>query len=427
MTGILALFLLAGETSGSPVDLSGWVSIALANSPAVAVAEASLSAARAELKASEAFLWPTLSFSASSGYAWVSNQPDGDGHTGSENYSASLVLSQELLGAGGRDWLLLRAQRKGFQAAEADHRAARLELVMSVVESYYAVVEAEGLLAAANQSLERSAGQLERADALYRMGGMTTLELLQVQVQESRARLDATRSRQNLNNAYNNLLQAAGLTFSQEAPPVDTAAVLTPVPPDFMDAMEADLAGNPGLTAARLRSEQAFITAEASGRNAWPSLRANASWGWSDDGFDGFGSIPEKDTWTVGIGLNWNIFDGFSREAAVQSARAGALRGRASLDELEASLESGLAASRGNVAAAYESWTLSGLALEQAEEQYRLSRLTYEMGGLPLLDLLDAQQALAEAQAGLVSARVDALLEEARFYALLGFTPRLGE
>lgn len=427
MTGILALILMAGDGSGSPVDLSGWVSLALANSPAVAGAEAALSAAQAELKASGAFLWPTLSFSASSGYAWVSNQPDGAGHTGSESYTASLALSQELLGAGGRNWLLLRAQRKGFQAAEADHRAARLELVMSVVEAYYAVVEAEGLLAASNQSLERSVGQLERADALYGMGGLTTLELLQVQVQESRARLDATRSRQNLNNAYNNLLQAAGLTFSHDAPWVDTAAVLTPVPPDFMDALEQDLSGNPTLTAARLRTEQAFISAEASGRNAWPSLSANASWGWSDDGFDGFGGIPEKDTWSVGVRLNWTIFDGFARETAMRSARAGALRGRASLEELEASLESGLAAARGNVAAAYESWMLSGLALEQAAEQYRLSRLTYDMGGLPLVDLLDAQETLAEAQAGLASARVDALLEEARFYALLGFTPRLGE
>jgi outer membrane protein TolC len=101
MTGILALILMAGDGSGSPVDLSGWVSQALAKSPAVAGAEAALSAAQAELKASGAFLWPTLSFSASSGYAWVSNQPDGAGHTGSESYTASLALSQELLGAGG--------------------------------------------------------------------------------------------------------------------------------------------------------------------------------------------------------------------------------------------------------------------------------------------------------------------------------------
>ncbi len=427
MTGFLTLLLVTGGADRPPLDLSGWVSLALANSPAAAGAEASLSAARAELKASGSFLWPTLSFSASSGYAWVSNQPDGDGHTGSDSYSASLALSQELLGTGGRNWLILRAQRKGLQAAEADYRAARLELVMRVVEAYYAVVEAEGFLAAANRALELSAGQLERTEALYGIGGVTTLELLQAQVQESRARLGATRSRQNLNNAYNGLLQTAGLVFSPEAPWVDTAAVLTPVPPDFIDSMEHDLSGNPALTAARLRSEQAFITAEASGRNAWPSLSANASWAWSDNRFDGFGSIPDKDTWFVGIHLNWTIFDGFSREAAVRSARAGALRGRAALEEMEASMESGLAAARGSVAAAYESWVLSGLALEQAEEQYRLSRLTYDMGGLSLMGLLDAQETLAEARAGLVSARVDALLEEARFYALLGYTPRLGE
>jgi hypothetical protein len=74
------------------------------------------------------------------------------------------------------------------------------------------------------------------------------------------------------------------------------------------------------------------------------------------------------------------------------------------------------------VAAAYESWMLSGLALEQAAEQYRLSRLTYDMGGLPWWTCWTLRGPLP--RPGRAGERpVDALLEEARFYALLGFTP----
>jgi len=137
--------------------------------------------------------------------------------------------------------------------------------------------------------------------------------------------------------------------------------------------------------------------------------------------------VLENDTWSVGIRLNWTIFDGFAREAAARSARAAALRGEASLTAVEAGLQSRLLAARENVAVAYESFVLSELALRQAEEQYRLSRLTYEMGGLSLLDLLDAQQMLTEAQAALVSARVNSLIEEAGLMVLMGRTPRLGE
>lgn len=423
------LFLVLAVAGGSPLalDLSGWVSHALRSSPAVTEAEASLEGYRASVKSAESFIWPTLAFSATSGYAWASTPPDGHGHTGSESWSASLGLSQELLGAGGRSWLLLRAERRGFQAAEEDYRAAVLEVVMGVLESYYAVVEAEGHLAAAGQSLQRSASQLERARTLYEIGGMTTLELLQMQVQESRDRLALTRSRQSLNTSYNALYQAAGVSLSSREMTVDTAAVLAPIPPDFLDALPQTLDENPSLRAARLRSEQAFIASRAQGRSAWPSLSANANWGFSDNHFDGFDQILENDTWSVGVRLNWTIFDGFAREAAVRSARAGALRSEASLTGVESGLQSRLLASRENVVISYESFLLSELALRQAEEQYRLSKLTYEMGGLSLLDLLDAQQTLTEAQAALVSSRVNCLLEEARLLTLLGRTPRLGE
>lgn len=426
---ISTLFLSLALAGGSPVvlDLSGWVSHALRNSPAITEAEASLEGSRASVKSAESFIWPTLAFSASSGYAWVSTPPDGHGHTGSESWSASLGLSQELLGSGGRNWLLLRAERRGFEAAEEDYRAAVLELVMSVIESYYGVVEAEGLLAAAEQSLERSVSQLERAGDLYEIGGITTLELLQLQVQESRDRLSLTRSRQALNSAYNALYQAAGVSASSRGMTVDTAAVLEPLPPDFLDDLPLGFDENPSLRAARLRSEQAFIVSRAQGRSVWPSLTANANWGYSDNRFDGFDRMLENDTWSVGVRLNWTIFDGFAREAAEQSARAVALRSEASLAAVESSLQSRLLAARENVAVAYESFVLSELALRQAEEQYRLSRLTYDMGGLPLLDLLDAQQALTEANAALVSSRVNALVEEAGLLVLLGRTPRLGE
>ena len=153
MISTLFLSLLLAGGSPQELDLSGWVSQALRNSPAITEAEASLEGSRASVKSAESFIWPTLAFSASSGYAWVSTPPDGHGHTGSESWSASLGLSQELVGSGGRNWLLLRAERRGFEAAEEDYRAAVLEMVMGVVESYYAVVEAEGLLAAAEQAL----------------------------------------------------------------------------------------------------------------------------------------------------------------------------------------------------------------------------------------------------------------------------------
>lgn len=427
MIPILAVLAVSAVETGYSMDLSGWVSLALANSPALAEAEASLSISRAGVKSSEAFLWPTLTFTASSGYTWSSVDPVvGGGHLGNQVHSTSLGLSHELLGSGGRSWLLLRAERRGFQAAEAEYDAAVLDIVMNVVEAYYAVVEAEGLLAVSGQALERSVSQLERAQALYGIGGITTLEMLQLQVQESRSRLALTRGRQSVNTAYSSLFLAAGAPVSGGFR-VDTAAVLHPVSPDVIAGLAPEIENNPSLRAARLRSDQAAMMARAQERSVWPSLTANASWGWSGNSLDELDRIPDNDSWSVSARLSWTIFDGFSREAAAQSARAGVLRSQASLSGLESGYESRLVASRDGLVSSHESFVLSSLALQQAQEQYRLSRLTYEMGGLSLLDLLDAQQMLTEAQASFVSARVGSLVEEARLYVLMGRMPRLGE
>ena len=67
------------------------------------------------------------------------------------------------------------------------------------------------------------------------------------------------------------------------------------------------------------------------------------------------------------------------------------------------------------------------LMVEQAGEQYRLSQMSYEMGALTLLDLLNAQADLSQAEANLVSARVTALRTEASLMAQLGRMPRVGE
>lgn len=428
---LLFIVLAAGSIQDRTVsmDLSGWVAYALDNSPSIVEAQASLLGAEAGVRSAGAFRLPTLSFTATSGYTWASMTPHGGEpvRTESESYSLSLGLSQEILGSGGRNWLLLRAERAGLRAAEADYRASVLDLVLTVVEAYYGVVEAEGLMAVSALALERSVSQLERAEALYRAGGLTTLELLQLQVQESRNRLALTRGRQSLRSAYTSLYRAAGLPPETTGLLVDTSAVLQVPPPEQMEGLIASLDDNPGLEAARHRSNAASLRADAQGRTAWPSLSASGSWGWSDSSLDGLGSMFDNDSWSVGLRLNWTIFDGYSREAAVQSARASALRAEAGLEGLEGSLASVLRGSRDNLASAYESFVLSQLVLRQAEEQYRLSRLTYDMGGLSLLDLLDAQQILTEAEAGLISARVTCLIEEARLYTIMGRMPRLGE
>jgi outer membrane protein TolC len=135
----------------------------------------------------------------------------------------------------------------------------------------------------------------------------------------------------------------------------------------------------------------------------------------------------DNDGYNVGVSLSWNIFDGFSRESRINTARASSLVSQASQETLENSIRSSVESLSNSLGIDIQYYSDSGLMLEQAQEQYRLSLMSYGMGALSLTDLLDAQSDLSRAEANLVSAKVAALKSEASLLVQLGRMPRVGE
>ncbi|MBD3369146.1 hypothetical protein GF402_02135 [Candidatus Fermentibacteria bacterium] len=424
---------VSGEETDSgdslALDLSGWVSLALRSSPDLVSARASVNTSEAALTASRSFMWPSLTFSASAGHEWTSSSLGeyevGSGQTDYDSYSSSLLLSQELLSSGGSSWMDLYASRHRLQASRQDYRQTELDVVLEVVESYYSFVEARELLESSRRTLRRSSSQLEKTEHLYDLGAATTLEITQARVRESSDRLDVAQRRQALSTAYYDLCEAAGVE-PDGSYAVRAEEVFQPLTEEDVQSIPLVLDGNPSLVA---QSERLFSTEDelsASKRSYWPSLNARGRWSWSSTEFD-LGGVPEEDSWSVSLNLTWSIFDGWLRESNINSARASVLQSRASLESLRRSLRTGLESAYENLLYSIRSYELAELSLEQARKQLELSQTSYDLGALSLLDLLEAQEGLSDAEASVVSARISCLKAEAGLWVLMGRMPRLGE
>ena len=429
---ILISMLISVQPAADQVqklDLAGWVSLAYQNSPAISSADASLLSSQASLTSSKAFLWPSLTLSAGATRRWTSMNAASGGieDIESNSYSTSLSLSQELLQSGGQNWVYLEASELSLQAAEVDHKGDVLDVTMNVVNAYYGVLEAVELKKAAEAAHERSLSQLERTEALYELGAITTLQLLQVQVQESGDKLTVSRREQSLFTSYSSLFNAAGLDQNMNNLGINPDAVVEPLPLESAQRISLDFAENPGLLSASLRARVSELNSTAAERSYWPSLRASAGWSWNDDTLDDINRMFEYDGFNAGVNLSWNVFDGFLRESRINSARASSLASQASLETLENSIHASVESISNSLRIDIRYYSDSQLMLEQAQEQYRLSLMSYEMGALRLMDLLDAQADLAQSEANLVSARVAALTSEASLMIQLGRMPRLGE
>ncbi len=336
----------------------------------------------------------------------------------------SASISQELLASGGSSWLRLSGSRHSLCASEFDMDQARLDLTMDVVEAYYGVIEDIQLLASSRRALERSTEQLRRTEALYEIGGATNLELIQAEVQQSTDNLTLLRKDQAVSNSYTVLYQTAGVIGTGYT--VNTNAVLQPVSIETAMNYSLDMSGNNTIASSIERTAAVEYSYEASRRAYWPSLNAGGSWNWSNDELD-FEDFSNRDSWQASVTLSWTLFDGFSRESIIQSSRASVLRQQASHEALMNSIESLILTSHNNLISSIMSWELSLEVLNQSEEKLRLSMMSYDLGSISLLDLLDAQSNVTQAEASVESSRVSCLIAEARLLVLLGWSPRIGE
>jgi multidrug efflux system outer membrane protein len=123
---------------------------------------------------------------------------------------------------------------------------------------------------------------------------------------------------------------------------------------------------------------------------------------------------------TISIGVSFPIWDGGRREIAVTQARVN----RDVFAAIRADLER---SARRDVALAFEAYVTSRAAedlardaLVAAEENYRVQSARYQGGATDILNLLEGQFTLSQAQAGIVTARQATLLALAGLEAILG-------
>ncbi len=422
----LVVSVLFAQTDSLPLDLSGWVRVAMENSPSISISSADLMSSSASLTSSESFLWPRLSFSSSAGHSWSSIPDMSGGYTDTDNasWSMSASISQEILASGGSSWLRLSGSRHSLVASEFDMDQARLDLTMDVIEAYYGVIENVQLLISQRRALDRSTEQLRRTEALYEIGGATNLELIQAEVQQSTDNLTLLRREQAVSNSYTALFQTAGVIGAEYT--VNTNAVLQPVSIPTAMNYSLDMSANNTIASSLERTAAVEYNYEANKRSYWPSLNAGGSWNWSNDELD-FEDFSNRDTWQASITLSWTLFDGFNRESIIQSSRASVLRQQASHEALINSIKSSLLTAQNNLISSIRTWELSLEVLNQANEKLRLSMMSYDLGSISLLDLLDAQSNVTQAEASVESSRTSCLIAEARLLVLLGRTPRIGE
>ncbi|WP_370590549.1 efflux transporter outer membrane subunit [Xylophilus sp. ASV27] len=421
---------LATAGSGGPVARDWWkafgsptldamVAQALARSPTIEAAQATLKAARENVIAQRGFFFPSLS----AGYN-ASRQKVGDslspplnsGATLYNYHTAQLNISYapDVFGAN-------RRQVEGLQAAEEGQRlqleAARLTLASNLVAAALQAAMLAEQSALLGQAVATTQEQLRYMRKLQRNGYASGLEVatqenLLIQMQQQLPPLQ-----KQLEQTRNLIAVLGGQTPDTPLPAMALSSVRLPQLPT---AVASDLvAQRPDVRAAETQVQAASAAIGVAKAARLPQLSITAALGGGATAFSQMFAAGNG-TWALALGLLQPIFSGGTLSARQRAA--------------EAELQAAAAQYRGTVLGAFQNVadTLYALdidtrSLRMAEASEAATRTSFELTQLQLRQgyssqpsVLAAQQAWLQAQAARVAAYGTLLGDTVALYQALG-------
>jgi len=418
VVGLVLLVVLAsvveplGAQEARRVTLEEALGLARRNSPTLEQAQSAVEIAEfGRLTAWGQFL-PDLNLSyqynnSSSGRL----DPTGQAIT-TTSYSAQLGGSLELF-SGFRRFADLKGANLGVDLRNAQYRQSAYVTQEAVKISYFNAVATRELVRVELDRLSRQEDQLRFVEQQLELGRATRSDLLRSQVDLNNAKVALLNAENSAQNARYALAEAVGLMVPLE--PETTEMDAAPFTWDMGELMAMGMAGAPGLVSARAQAE-ADLTAVASAKSAYlPSLRFNGGWAWSNSEFP-----PQNRSWSLSLSGSYPLFNGFSRENQLYTAKARADISRSAERAEELQLRKDIDGAYGTTMAAQASRGLAEQTVDLSREDLRVSQERYRLGLATILDLQSAQITLLQAEVDLIRAQFDYQLGLARLEALLG-------
>jgi outer membrane protein TolC len=352
----------------------------------------------------------------SGGYTWFSPPQilPATGATFSRLATARIEARYDLF-RGGQKVAGLRKAQAQVEAANAGTLAARLFVGLTTEGDYYAVLADEELARVAAERVRRAGEQFSVARARVVSGAAVQTDSLQLLLEVKRSRVAQLQQNAALRVSRLQLGRRVGLTGPARAAPLDTASA--PAPPFALDeAVRQALAQGPAYRVARA-NERAASAELLARRGAYlPQASLAATITNLDRRF--FPHALSQNVLSLTVSLP--IWDGAQREIALSQARVGRDVARTVRQDLERAAWRDVTEAYDGYTTAREGAVLAGEALVVARENFRVQETRYRSGATTILDLLDSQVALTEAEAGLVQARFGTRLALAGLEAMLG-------
>ncbi|KUY85246.1 Fis family transcriptional regulator [Burkholderia territorii] len=402
---------------GIPLTLLEAVERGLCHSPKTREAWADVKAKAAAVGTARAAYLPTVSANwqgaRDNSATNVNNFPNLSSHSAATVQSESVSLNWVLFDFGARSDAVKNASAL-YAAAQAVQNATLQTEFATVAKDYYAVQAAQGALDAAQKIEQMAQLTATAAQARVDRGVVPVTDALQAQTQHDEAVFNVTKAEGDLQAALGTLASDIGLDPDARlvVPVVEARALRTP---DYAEPV-AQLIDNvkrehPSVLAAQAQYEAATAKIAQTRSQGLPSISLVGKYSRDNQPTSlglGYPTYPATghDAY-IGVQVTIPLFEGFGRHYQVEQARAEAERQQDVVDEALQQVALDVWTSWQALQTATKNVAHSETTLTNAERSFDAAQHRYEHGVGNILELLNTQTALANAQQRRVQALTD--------------------
>ncbi len=417
---LLVSFAARAATADPPpvLTLADALRAAAAGSPASVTAALDLGAAQEGTRRAKAAYWPSLSVSGN----WQARDNEivaifgaFEVPTTQKNFFTAEASLTELLWDGGRRSAAVAASRGAEEAASSRARADVQAAQLEALATYLRALAFRARRSVVTQRITSLEEHLRVARDLYAQGLVARNDLLGTEVRLRTVRDQVAQVDDGFAVALQSLRRLLGLAADA---PLTLPETLPPPPPlpDGLDGLrKRAAASNPRLAALRAGLGVDRASVDARKGESWPSVFAQLAHTYQQNEYLAF---PNANVFYVGA--TWQIWENGARRAAVRQAELAARRAETEVADFARALDIRVDETWRDFEQARRETATARTNVAAAAENLRIVEDQYGAGLARTLDVLDAEEVLAESRFALVNQTFTAYLKEGALAAAAG-------
>jgi outer membrane protein len=422
---ILAVILIAcnfseaqPRESVTALSLREAVDLALRTHPALKASEQNFRAAEFRVDQVQGGFLPQVYFNTSfTRWDWV--MPNKKVYLGNSlnDLYAEFGL-QQLIYNGGKQARQQDLAESAVQSEALSSQRLRQAVTFGVAKAYFQLLKAQRLVTVQEATVMNLRDHLQTAEALYRIGKVSQVDVLKAQVQLAVAEDDLAKAQNNVHVQQLALNAAMGRETPQAVEVIDNVEQIweREHAASFQEEIFLnELKNHPEMAKARLDIQTRGQEIALARADYYPSLYLRGGYNWEDSQM-----LPGNKNWNLGAALSLPLFRGGATKAQVRQAEARTEAAQSTEQALRQKLEFAVRAGLVSLEDAKRRVGSAQEIVRLAEESMKVTALKYSTGKGASLDVLDAQTVLTNARVSLTQALTDYALVKAELYFNLG-------